>query len=258
MTSERLTVHGVPLAYREAGSGRAALLVHGNFASSRWFGEQLRAPPAGWRLLAPDLPNFGASGAMPEAISMAAYARYLAGFIDRLDLSPVALVGHSLGGAVAQAFAASRPHDIRGLLLISSAPPGGLITPEEHYPFLEMLHDNPELMGQALAPTMPSRRPPYFPELVQDALAMRPAAFSGNARALERLAPAATFQDAPYPVLVLHGGQDELIGEALAASTAAAFPAGRLEHWAEVGHSPQIEDPQRFNTLLTEFLEGLS
>jgi len=57
------------------------------------------------------------------------------------------------------------------------------------------------------------------------------------------------------PVLVLRGGQDYLITPALAEATRAAYgeERTRLITWDDVGHSPQIEAPDRFKALLAEF-----
>ena len=253
--TEFVTVNGVDMAYHTAGRGHPLVCVHGNFASKRWFTELLRDPPAGWQVVAPDQPNFGDSDVLPEPITLGAYTDYLHGFVTALGLESVALFGHSLGGGVVQLFAAAYPEGTRGLVLVGSPTPAGLVTAEEHYPFLEGLRGNREAMAQALAPTMSGRLPDYFGGIVNDALKMHPDGFSGNARALEHLEldPSTI----TCPVLVVRGETDYLISPRMAARTAAAYPNGRLAAMSGLGHSPQIEDPARFRTLLSEFLEGL-
>lgn len=248
-------VGGVKLAYRSAGQGRALVCVHGNFASKRWFTELLRAPSEGWRVVAPDLPNFGDSDALPEPIRIHAYARYLHGFITALGLGRAALLGHSFGGAVVQLFAAAHPEVTRGLILVGSPTPEGLVTAKEHYPFLEGLRDNRERMAQALAPTMSGQLPTYFDGIVDDALKLHPDGFSGNARALETLT--LDTRAVTCPVLVVRGEHDYLISPRMAERTAAVYPHGRLGPLPGLGHSPQIEDPERFHALLKGFLEAL-
>lgn len=252
---KRVTVNNLSIAYREAGQGRPLLCVHGNFASGRWFSE-VEAPP-GWRVLALDLPNFGDSEAMPEPLSIQAYAAYLHGFVEALELTPLALFGHSLGGAVAEVYAAAHPDTLRGLVLVSAAPPAGLKTAEEHYALLESLQGNAETMAQALAPTTPTRQPEYFGALVGDALKMAPAAFTGNARALEHYDAMEALANVTCPVLVIRCAQDYLITDEMAEATTQAFPNAKLIRHDRVGHSPQIEDPVWFNAHLAEFLEGL-
>lgn len=252
-----VTVHGVRLSYREAGSGAPLVLVHGNFGSKRWFQEQLVSPPAGWRLLALDLPNFGESDRMPEKIEVVRYAEYLAGFCDSLELERPALLGHSFGGAVVQALAARQPKAISKLLLVSSVPPDGLDTPSAHIDRLRALEGDRSAMADALAATMPSRRPDLFEELVDDGLGMASSAFTGNVEALARFNLRQTVDRVEVPVLVLRGDLDlpHLITEAMARQTASSYPRSRLELWPDVGHSPQLEAPDRFNRLLTEFLK---
>lgn len=83
--------------------------------------------PAGARLLAPDLPGFGAQ-AVPAGFdySVAAYAEWVTAFMEREGVGNYLLCGHSMGGKMALALAAARPPGLRGLLLLAPSPP----TPE--------------------------------------------------------------------------------------------------------------------------------
>jgi len=248
------------IAYHEAGAGRPVVLVHGNFASKRWFRELLQAPPPGARLLALDLPNFGDSDPLGAPITIAAYADAVRGFALALGLEAPVLVGHSLGGAVVLAAAADTPDAWSGLLLVDGSAPDGLVTPEEHYPLLEMFRGNGPLLAQALAPLLASRRSDDFDDLVADALRMQPEATTGNARALGDLDLAPRLAAYRGDVLVLRGGLDPLITADMAAATAAAFTGARsvrLETWDDVGHSPATEAPERFAARLADLLNEL-
>ncbi|MFD1467701.1 alpha/beta fold hydrolase [Hymenobacter caeli] len=80
--------------------------------------------PAGTQLFAPDLPGFGGQRA-PAGFdySVGAYADWVAGFIADNQLTDYVLVGHSLGGKVALALAATRPAGLRRLVLLAPSPP---------------------------------------------------------------------------------------------------------------------------------------
>ncbi|WP_071889704.1 alpha/beta fold hydrolase [Hymenobacter sp. PAMC 26628] len=80
--------------------------------------------PLGTALFAPDLPGFGAQ-APPAGFdySVGAYADWVAEFIRENKLTDYVLVGHSLGGKVALALAATRPAGLRRLVLLSPSPP---------------------------------------------------------------------------------------------------------------------------------------
>jgi pimeloyl-ACP methyl ester carboxylesterase len=97
-----------------AGSGRAFDLLR-------------PALPAHTQLLAPDLPGFGAQAAPPGFdYSVAAYADWVAAYIQRNNLSSYTLLGHSMGGKIALALAARQPAGLRNLVLLAPSPP----TPE--------------------------------------------------------------------------------------------------------------------------------
>lgn len=238
------------LSHLESGSGYPVVLVHGNFACKAWWREVLQTPPQEAWLLAPDLPGFGDSPAPPDFTpSIPAYAEALRGFLEALGVEHALLVGHSLGGAVVMEAATEKTP---GLLLLNSAPPTGLKTPEAYYPVLESYRHNAEALAQALAAMAPTRRPPWFSELVACAQRMHPAHFQGNARALAAWRLSRPF---PGPVLVVHGLLDPLLPREVAEATARAFPQGRLLLVEGVGHSLNLEDPIHFLRILREFLQ---
>lgn len=249
------------VAYERAGTGRPVLLVHGNFASRRWWTEQLDDPAPGLDLIAPDLPGFGHSDplpdALPEASWVAAWADALAGLLDALGIEHAGVVGHSLGGAVAQALAIRHPQRVEALLLVDAAPPGGFPTPEAHYPVLEAMKTDRNLLHASLAAISPTRIPPYFDGLVDDAMAMHPRGFQGNARALAAVDLSAETGAVTVPVTVLHGANDALVSRAVADATVAAYANARFVAWPDVGHSPPLEAPDAFRDLLaTTFARG--
>ncbi|EYB67928.1 Alpha/beta hydrolase fold protein [Deinococcus phoenicis] len=228
--------------------------LHGNFASSAWWADLLADPPEGWRVLAPDLPGF--AGTLPVGdVSIAAYADWVAGWLAEQGVTRPVVLGHSLGGAVALEFAARDPAALTGLILAASAPPSGLVTPEENYPVLELLRGNPQLRELSLGALFPSGRPANFSRLVEDAGRMAAGHSSGNARALAawRVDPARL---AGLPVMVLGGALDtlvtpDLIGvQAAALGTHATVLEGR-------GHGFPQEDPRAFRALVQSFLAGL-
>jgi pimeloyl-ACP methyl ester carboxylesterase len=142
---------------------------------------------------------------------MAAYADALRGFVAALGLERPVLVGHSMGGAVVLEAAAADPERWSALVLVDGSAPEGLITPEAHYPLLEMFKGNAPLLKSALAPLLASRQPPDFDDLVADGLRMHPDAFAGNARALHDLDLAPRLAAYRGRVLVIRGGLDPLI-----------------------------------------------
>ena len=251
------TVKGARIFYREhPGSSEAAppvILIHGNTASSLWFEHAMEIGDC--RVVAPDLPNFGASDAIAVS-DIDAYAEYTHGVVDDLlgDRRFV-LVGHSLGGAVAMALTARLQRRVLGLMLVDSCPPDGLVTPQEYYPVIEQYKTDRALLKQAIASVTPHLADDAFLEaLVDEATKMAPESFAGNARALDRFDFSSLAGAVSVPVLVVRGGDDALITEEMAERTATAFPAGRLETIPNVGHSMPVEDPPAFQRLVSRFV----
>lgn len=234
---------------------RTLVALHGNFASSAWWADLLVHPPEGWRVLAPDLPGFAGTEHAGE-VSIAAYAGWLAGWLaERGILRPV-LLGHSLGGAVVLEAAARDPEAYAGLVLAASAPLDGLVTPEEHYPVLELLRHDAALRELSLGALFPSGRPANFAALVEDAGRMAQTHFSGNARALAGWrVEAARIKE--MPVLVLGGELDTLVTPELVQAQAAALGT-RATVLPGRGHGFPQEDPQAFRELLVPFLATLT
>jgi len=254
MVQKTVTVLGKSMYYVESGSGPAVVLVHGNTGSSRWWKKAMNLN--GSRTIAPDLPNFGRSDALDTA-DIDLYADYLAAFIEALGLERPIVVGHSLGGAVVMAMAARRPELPGALVIVDGAAPSGLVTPEAHYPYIELFRTNRDMMRQALAAVTPTMDDPAFlDELTEDAMAMAPHAFSGNARALARFDYTGRAGAYTGPVMVVWGRKDSIITEAMARETAAAYRGSRLLVLDSVGHSVMAEDPELFKRSLLDFIAG--
>jgi pimeloyl-ACP methyl ester carboxylesterase len=114
-------VRGSSLRYLVCGEGQPLVLVHGlGGAASNW----LALAPLllrGRRLLVPELPGHGGSEPLPAARNLNGYADSLAELAEREGFSPTAVVGHSLGGAIALRLAIRRPEGISGLVLAGAA-----------------------------------------------------------------------------------------------------------------------------------------
>lgn len=243
------------LAYDEWGGGEPVVLVHGNFSSRRWWELVARQKPAGLRLIAPDLPGFGDSPMRDGEVSIDRYAQDLLQCADALALTQFWLVGLSLGGMIAQAVACRAPKRVRGLLLVSSCGPAGLPIPEESYALLSAMVGHPEMVTAAVAtvtPFVPDKA--WFREVADHAARMHPRLYTENARALGNVNCAERLARYRGPVLAIRGVLDNLVGEEHLAAIVAALPQARTEVWEGSGHSPPTDQPERFATLLRDFV----
>jgi pimeloyl-ACP methyl ester carboxylesterase len=265
--------------YEEAGAGpNAFVLVHGNFASWRWWKPIFERLPAGYHAYAPDLRGCGqTAGASPaEGYDIQRLADDLLELVEALGLRSFHLVGHSLGGAVALQFALAHPERVRSLTLVAPAPATGLAAMRsggsaslilrafnpEYGATTAVLHStcrfhhalgtNRLMLRGALARMMPSARMdgPEFEALLADAARLSADAVVGFLQALHRWNVADELGTLRVPTLILAGGRDELVPRAALEEMARLLPRGRLKVWPDVGHSAQVERPDAFVRLL--------
>jgi pimeloyl-ACP methyl ester carboxylesterase len=114
-------VRGTRLRYYVGGEGEPLVLVHGLGGSAANWVALVPLLLPGRRLLVPELPGHGDSEPLPAAPSLNAYADRLALLLEREGLAPAAVVGHSLGGAIALRLAIRRPELVSALVLAGAA-----------------------------------------------------------------------------------------------------------------------------------------
>ncbi|TMC75423.1 MAG: alpha/beta hydrolase, partial [Chloroflexi bacterium] len=100
-TSTVTQVNGIELAYQVFGTGSPLVLLHGGFGSVEMFGPNLELLAAGHRVIGVDLQSHGRSPAVDRPMRFETMADDIAALITDLKLERAAIMGFSLGGAVA-------------------------------------------------------------------------------------------------------------------------------------------------------------
>jgi len=123
-----VTAGGVRFHVTESGSrdddAFVVFALHGWLQHHFVYRELLRNPPAGMRIIAPDLPGYGWSGAPPQGWRDERAADELLMLMDALGLTaPVLLVGHDWGGNIAYRMALRQPRRFGALLALASPHP---------------------------------------------------------------------------------------------------------------------------------------
>jgi pimeloyl-ACP methyl ester carboxylesterase len=114
-------IRGTRLRYYLGGDGAPLVLVHGlGGSATNWLALVPSLLP-GRRLLVPELPGHGGSEPLPAAPSLSAYADRIGLLLEREGLTRAAVVGHSLGGAIALRLAIRRPELVSALGLAGAA-----------------------------------------------------------------------------------------------------------------------------------------
>jgi 3-oxoadipate enol-lactonase len=273
VTERNIDLGDVQLRIAESGTGqRPLLLVHGFTGAKEDFTPWLdRLAAAGWHAVAPDLRGHGKSSKPPEesAYSFKLMADDGLGLADALGWDRFVLLGHSMGGMIAQYMAIAEPSRLAGLILMDTA----------HGP---LGHLSPELIAgavavvraegmDALANLTAGREGPLHTPAHQKLLDDKPGYAEFCDHKLRATSPglyaamAPEFISAPdrleslrelpgsLPALVIAGEQDtpflshsQRLTEAIGGATMTVIP--------QAGHSPQFENTGPWWEALTAFL----
>ncbi len=259
----RVTVNGTDIHYLDVGEGSAVVLLHGFTGSSRNWDYTVPSLAGRHRLICPDLRGHGLSGrtGRPEDYRLEGLAQDVLALLDCLGVERFHLVGHSMGGMVAQHVALARPEALLSLVLLDTCAeaPLNLVT-EERRRLVELAREQGmEAVFQAqLASAALPQGVTAQPELVQawreEFLMTSREAYIYCAEAIARREPLLdSLSRLSVPVLVVCGEGDEPFLEH-SARLHAAIPGSRLVILEGCGHSPQMERPEEFNSLLSRFL----
>lgn len=246
------------------------ILLHGNFGSWHYWHSFLQHLPSGYNAYAPDFRGCGDSDVSNDGYDIKTLSQDILLFADQLKLEKFHLVGHSLGGAVAQELAANSAGRILTLTLVAPAPASGLKALHKSTlsnPFLSSKNifgflDNVGLKRKTLAAlfkkSMPGLRDneAYLKMLVDDAIKMDIKAFDGFIATLRTWNGSALLQHFDFPVLIMYGDLDPVIPLQPLIKMQQEIKNCRFYTFKGIGHSPQLENPSAFNAVLSEFLRG--
>ena len=267
--SKFIDVGGAKAHVRDEGNpaGIPLVLIHGSSGSLHIWEGWTRALGGKARLISVDLPGHGLTGAWPrEEYTVKAYTDFIEVLVDTLNLDRFVLVGHSLGGAVAWTFAATRPDRVSQLILVNSAgypPPGGKTPLPTRLARLPGVGD----IGIYFKPEAWVRRTltkAYADSaMVTDELVKRTAElqrFPGNreatllrARTQEPLDPT-PLKRLDVPTLILWGGKDSWEPTADALRFKNDIKGTKVEIFEKLGHNLMDEDPNATAAAVAAFL----
>jgi pimeloyl-ACP methyl ester carboxylesterase len=108
------------VCFSDTGKGRVVVLLHGFLGSHRIWEKTIANLSKSYRVIAIDLPGHGGTANYGYAHSMELMAKCVKSVLDSLRLKKYVIIGHSMGGYAALAFADLFPDNLRGLCLFHS------------------------------------------------------------------------------------------------------------------------------------------
>jgi len=266
-------VAGTRARYLEAGAGSPLLLLHGLGQSSTAWRRVMPAFSSRHRTIALDLPGFGESPA-PVAQPYGGpeyFSKVVEATTSALGLGSLDAIGHSAGGLALMLDALRSPQRYRRIVLVD--PVGFTPMPNNLFgtaaaSLVRLFVGIPRTksMTRALYSTAFFDTSRVDDETV-DELARRHAdprakriarhTFTKFFDYCRRLAPFHERLASLYvPILAIWGQEDRLFPASDAASLARVLPRARLQIFEHCGHCPQIEQPERFVSVVEEFLSA--
>ena len=255
MTPWTTLVPGSPrIAVASAGRGPLVLFLHGIGGNRNHWQLQLAFfSQHGFTAAAWDARGYGDSDDYEGALRFEDFTSDLARVLDHLGREKADLVGLSMGGRIARNFALARPDRVRTLTLANTSPGFDALSPEEVLRFVE---EREHRSAESAARLLGSRaRPGAHAALLASFHALRNDSYRKTLEASVAQDRAAPLEKLEVPTLVITGDEDRVYPPELAERMARRIPGAQLVVLADCGHLSNLEQPERFNDVLLDFLQ---
>ena len=206
------------------------------------------------------MPGFCGTPALPE-MTFPALAEALRETLDVRGIAQATLVGHSMGGMLAQEFVATFPHRVAKLVLYATTPAFGGRDPAFAEAFLQARLG--PLQGRTMAeaaPDMlagmfePGADPQAMPKAIAATAAVPEPVYRDTLRCLTTFDRRADLPRIPVPTLLIAGERDQAAPLKTMQRMAETIPGSRLVVIPGAGHMLHLERPAEFRAALLPFL----
>jgi pimeloyl-ACP methyl ester carboxylesterase len=258
----KIASNGIHINVTDQGSGTPAIVfLHYWGGSSRTWSDVIAALPPVYRMVAPDHRGWGDSDAPARGYALADFADDAQGVIDTLKLGQFVLVGHSMGGKIAQLLASRRPKGLVGLVMVAPSPPVPLLLPAEVRAEMRNAYTSRASVEASIEHMLTARplSPAHREQVIEDSLRGDPQAKTAwpTYTSLEDI----TRQVAAInvPAIVIAGELDRVDSiETLRTQLIPHIPHARMHVVPSSGHLSPLEAPREVAGLIQEFVESLS
>lgn len=259
-----MSVPDFSIAFQEQGNGPAIVFLHGVGGASGVWQDQLETFAPDYRAIAWDMPGYGDSPPL-ENPDFASLAHALVRLLDHLGLHRPHIVGHSLGGMVAQEFMALYPDRASSLVLSATSPAFGKPDGDFQKKFVaDRLGtlDAGGSMADVAAEVVPGMfgdaADPHGIEIARNCMSrVSPDTYRAMIKCLVTFDRRGALGDIKVPCLVLAGGKDTSAPAPMMERMAGRIAGADYVCLAGLGHLANLENPDAFNSAIRHFLDRL-
>ncbi|RPD38886.1 alpha/beta fold hydrolase [Chitinophaga barathri] len=248
--------------YWAEGEGKAVILIHGYGEDYSVWEHQTAFLRVHYRVLVPDLPGTGKS-AITQPLSMDSMGEFIYGMMTAEGISQATVIGHSMGGYVALAFAEKYPHLLEGLGLFSStAKPDSEEKKESRRKSIRMLNQYGaeqflrQLLPNMFAATFRINQGARVDNFIQQATKIPVETLIAYYEAMmERPDRTAVLKEIKVPVLFFIGKEDQAVPLDNILSQVTMPAVASIHIIDQVGHTGHLEVYEESNLILYQFVE---
>ncbi len=252
-------VNHTRLYYERTGSGPAVVLLHGGNLDARMWDDQVPVLAKAFTVIRYDIRPYGRSAETEKGYSSVEDLRAL---MDFLGLKTASLVGLSLGGRIAIDFALVYPDRVQKLVLMGPGLTGFAFNPNDES--MKPILDEARKGDASAAMDLWLQHPMMAPAMARPKVAARIREIArNNLQVWRRLPVGERFPSPPAierlgdiraPTLLIVGERDVADIQTIVKLLGKDVKGARTEVIPSAAHMPNMEDPDRVNRLLVEFL----
>ena len=236
--------------------GEVLVCVHGAGSNGNTWHRQLAAFAGVHSPLALDFPGHGRSGGTESLKSIEAYRDCLGAFMDALHIRPCVLIGRSMGGAIAMAYALAQPRRVRAMVLVATA---------AHFELPQAMLDTWKnvMLGRAPQPFTTEAFSPKTDFAVMREAWMEQVKTDPRVRYFDLVACnhfdiTARLGELTIPTLIVAGRDDTFIPPRQSEVLHKGIKGSKLLVIEDAGHTVSNEKPDEFNAAVGDFIASLS
>lgn len=229
------------------------LFLHGIGGQRQHWSSQIEALKRKFKAAAWDARGYGDSDDYEGPLQFSDFVADVVRVLDHFEAPKAHLVGLSMGGRIAREVALRHPDRLLSLTLANTSPGFDALSPEQVRRFVEERRNRtPESMKALLG----SRADPTaYEALLKSFHSLRKPSYLKTLEASVSQDRAAPVENIRVRTLVITGNEDRVYPAPIAQDMARRIPGARLVELEGCGHLSNLEQPERFNRVLMEFLQ---